>query len=99
MGNVMRFIVSIGWSIYPLGYFFGYLLGAVDDAPLNLIYNVADFVNKIWFCLPSGKQQGRKLWRPKARAIVGMRMDFILPLPSRFSDLGTPCSNFAFMHV
>merc|ERR1712125_226956 len=49
--NVMRFIVSIGWSIYPLGYFFGYLLGAVDDAPLNLIYNVADFVNKIWFCL------------------------------------------------
>merc|ERR1712178_675879 len=45
--NVMRFIVSIGWSIYPLGYF----LGAVDDAPLNLIYNVADFVNKIWFCL------------------------------------------------
>merc|ERR1712084_36293 len=49
--NVMRFIVSIGWSINPLGYFFGYLLGAVDDAPLNLIYNVADFVNKIWFCL------------------------------------------------
>merc|ERR1712125_307354 len=49
--STMRFIVSIGWSIYPLGYFFGYLLGAVDDAPLNLIYNVADFVNKIWFCL------------------------------------------------
>ena len=21
------------------------------DAPLNLIYNLADFVNKIWFCL------------------------------------------------
>merc|ERR1712185_290875 len=49
--GVMRFIVSIGWSIYPLGYFFGYLMGAVADAPLNLIYNVADFVNKIWFCL------------------------------------------------
>merc|ERR1712061_21134 len=49
--NVMRFIVSIGWSIYPLGYFFGYLLGAVSDDPLNLIYNLADFVNKIWFCL------------------------------------------------
>merc|ERR1712110_251251 len=43
--------VSIGWSIYPLGYFFGYLTGAVGDDPLNLIYNVADFVNKIWFCL------------------------------------------------
>jgi len=49
--NTMRFIVTIGWSIYPLGYFFGYLLGAVSDAPLNLIYNLADFVNKIWFCL------------------------------------------------
>merc|ERR1711937_225472 len=49
--NLMRFIVSIGWSIYPLGYFFGYLLGQVSAAPLNLIYNLADFVNKIWFCL------------------------------------------------
>merc|ERR1712193_549406 len=26
--NVMRFIVSVGWSIYPLGYYFGYLTGA-----------------------------------------------------------------------
>jgi bacteriorhodopsin len=46
-----RFIVTVGWCIYPLGYFFGYLLGAVSSAPLNLIYNLADFVNKIWFCL------------------------------------------------
>lgn len=49
--STMRFIVSVGWSIYPLGYFFGYLLGAVSSAPLNLLYNLADFVNKIWFCL------------------------------------------------
>merc|ERR1711990_96882 len=49
--GTMRFIVTVGWSISPLGYFFGYLLGAVSDDPLNLIYNVADFVNKIWFCL------------------------------------------------
>merc|ERR1712050_520734 len=27
--STMRFIVTIGWSIYPLGYFFGYLCGAV----------------------------------------------------------------------
>ena len=46
-----RFIVTVGWSIYPLGYFFGYMLGAVNDAPLNLIYNLADLVNKIAFCL------------------------------------------------
>jgi len=47
----MRFIVTVGWSIYPLGYFFGYLMGGVDDDSLNLVYNVADFLNKIAFCL------------------------------------------------
>merc|ERR1712118_611569 len=47
----MRIIVSLGWSIYPLGYFFGYLMGAVEDSILNLIYNLADFINKIAFCL------------------------------------------------
>jgi bacteriorhodopsin len=49
--NTMRFIVSIGWSIYPLGYFTGYLLGQVSDKALNLIYNLADMLNKIWFVL------------------------------------------------
>jgi bacteriorhodopsin len=49
--NNMRLIVTIGWSIYPLGYLFGYLLGAVDDTFLNVIYNIADFVNKIAFVL------------------------------------------------
>ena len=49
--STMRFIVTVGWSIYPLGYFFGYLMGAVDDSVLNLVYNLADFVNKIAFCL------------------------------------------------
>ena len=49
--NTMRLIVTAGWSIYPLGYFFGYLMGAVNDYVLNLVYNLADFVNKIAFCL------------------------------------------------
>merc|ERR1711897_25460 len=49
--STMRLIVTAGWSIYPLGYFFGYLMGAVDDNVLNLVYNLADFVNKIAFCL------------------------------------------------
>jgi bacteriorhodopsin len=49
--NNMRLIVTVGWSIYPLGYLFGYLLGAVDDTTLNVIYNIADFVNKIAFVL------------------------------------------------
>merc|ERR1711953_5997 len=45
--NYMRMIVTVGWSIYPLGYLFGYLLGAVDEVYLNVTYNIADFVNKI----------------------------------------------------
>jgi bacteriorhodopsin len=49
--STMRFIVTVGWSIYPLGYYFGYLVGAVDDNALNLVYNIADLLNKIWFCL------------------------------------------------
>jgi len=49
--NNMRLIVTIGWSIYPLGYFFGYLLGSVSDESLNITYNIADFVNKIGFVL------------------------------------------------
>ena len=43
--NVKRLVVYIGWFIYPLGGFLGRLLGAVDDVPLKLIYNVADFAN------------------------------------------------------
>jgi len=49
--NNMRMIVTVGWSIYPLGYLFGYLLGTVDETFLNVIYNIADFVNKIAFVL------------------------------------------------
>jgi len=49
--STMRLIVTVGWSIYPLGYFFGYLMGGVQDSVLNLVYNLADFVNKIAFCL------------------------------------------------
>merc|ERR1712006_33377 len=49
--NNMRMIVTLGWSIYPLGYLFGYLLGAVDQTFLNVIYNIADLVDKIAFVL------------------------------------------------
>merc|ERR1712119_242567 len=61
--GTMRFIVTVGWSIYPLGYFFGYLLGSVNDNVLNLVYNLADFINKIAFCLAiwsSAKQDTRE---------------------------------------
>jgi len=45
----MLICVSIGWLIYPVGYAFGYLLGGADPAMLNIVYNLADFVNKIAF--------------------------------------------------
>ena len=48
----MRWIVAIGWAIYPLGYFLGYLTGGEpgDSANmLNVVYNIADVVNKIAF--------------------------------------------------
>ena len=43
--NALRLIVTVGWAIYPIGY----VLGAGGDgaANLNLVYNLADFVNKI----------------------------------------------------
>lgn len=50
--SAMKWIVTIGWVIYPAGYFLGYLTGGgVDANSLNLIYNLADFVNKILFGL------------------------------------------------
>ena len=49
--SAMRMIVTIGWATYPLGYLFGYLAGGVDANSLNIIYNLADFVNKIAFGL------------------------------------------------
>merc|ERR1712173_283107 len=67
----MRFIVSVGWSIYPLGYFFGYLLGSVDDASLNMVYNLADFVNKIGFCLAIWHSAKQSTLAGKEHALLG----------------------------
>ena len=50
----MRLIVTFGWAIYPVGYFFGYLTGsspADSSNALNIIYNLADVLNKIAFGL------------------------------------------------
>jgi bacteriorhodopsin len=41
--------VTVGWAIYPIGYFLG--IGGDDMGNSNLIYNLADFVNKIAFGL------------------------------------------------
>jgi len=63
--GAMRMIVTVGWAIYPLGYVFGYLTGGVDANSLNVIYNAADFLNKIAFGLiiwaAAMQQPGRRL--------------------------------------
>lgn len=47
--KAMLICVTIGWSIYPIGYAVGYMGGGADPAMLNIVYNLADFVNKIGF--------------------------------------------------
>ena len=47
--KTMTLLVTVGWSIYPLGYFMGYFGGGADAVTLNVVYNVADFWNKIAF--------------------------------------------------
>lgn len=50
--NLMRWIVTIGWAIYPVGYYFGYLTNAdpvTSMKVLNIVYNLADVLNKIAF--------------------------------------------------
>jgi len=53
--KAMRWIVTVGWAIYPVGYIFGYMTGSTDGAAnqevLNIVYNLADLVNKIAFGL------------------------------------------------
>merc|ERR1712019_217757 len=50
--NNMRIIVSLGWAIYPAGYFLGQINSSAGAAQaLNVTYNIADFVNKIAFVL------------------------------------------------
>merc|ERR1712137_391075 len=66
--NNMRIIVSLGWSIYPAGYFLGQLNNSATAAEaLNVTYNIADFVNKIafvlacWSCAKDDTEEGKQL--------------------------------------
>ena len=46
--HALRLIVTVGWAIYPIGYIMGYT-GSASPEALNIVYNLADFVNKIAF--------------------------------------------------
>ena len=71
--SAMRIIVTIGWAIYPLGYIFGYLTGGVDANALNIIYNLADFINKIAFGLViwAAAMQNTRLKQDNLNIIIG----------------------------
>ena len=47
----MTYILTFGWAIYPIGYLYG--AGTLGDNPdtdmLNIVYNIADVVNKTAF--------------------------------------------------
>ena len=48
----MCFLVRVGWAIYPLGYAALLISSGPDtEEALNVIYNIADFLNKIGFVL------------------------------------------------
>lgn len=52
----LRYIVTIGWAIYPIGYL-------LKERNLNLLYNLGDLVNKILFALIiwyAGKKLAKK---------------------------------------
>ena len=51
--NGIKYIVTVGWIIYPIGYYMGYIAGdgSGDVAGLNSLYNLADLVNKFLFGL------------------------------------------------
>merc|ERR1719258_601855 len=53
--STLRLIVSVGWCIYPIGFAIAYLcffdqpagvLSGEAMGALNVIYNLADFINK-----------------------------------------------------
>ena len=50
--KTIRLIVTVGWAIYPIGYFLAYMGGGSSDSEtLNIVYNLADLVNKVAFGL------------------------------------------------
>jgi len=49
--KAMALILTVGWAIYPLGYFLGESGSAEAINNLNIIYNLADAVNKTAFGL------------------------------------------------
>jgi bacteriorhodopsin len=48
--KTIRLIVTVGWAIYPIGYFLG-MGEANSSGALDIVYNLADLINKAAFGL------------------------------------------------
>ena len=70
--KTIRLIVTVGWAIYPIGYVMGYMTQSASIDSLNIVYNLADLVNKIGFCLA--------IWScAKASTEEEAHKDYLLP--------------------
>jgi len=59
--NTLRFLVAVGWAIYPIGY----LCRGMSYEAVNITYNIADLINKgffglaIWAAAKEDEKTGR----------------------------------------
>merc|ERR1712078_662162 len=91
----MRMIVTAGWSIYPLGYLFGYLLGSVDETFLNVFSTLPISSTRLLSCLRAGpapklnlKARRMFCWlrvEQRARDWLGTRLSSWRPCLLQFS--------------
>ena len=72
--ETVRFLVSVGWSIYPLGHFLGYLCGSVSVEAPSVVYDIADVINRIAFCLA--------IWSTSCSRSSGARPTTVPPEPA-----------------
>ena len=52
--KILCWFVLVGWSIYPLGYMMGtrgWYNGFIPSGNIDVVYNIADAINKIGFGL------------------------------------------------
>lgn len=49
--ELLRYIVTFGWALYPVGYIVGLIDEDLTQDLLNLVYNVADVINKVLYGL------------------------------------------------
>merc|ERR1712207_76864 len=73
----MRLIVLAGWAIYPAGYMALLVAsGPETSKALNVIYNIADFTNKIGFVLACCLAPRVRVRRPRQHCLHELCLQF-----------------------